>query len=98
MGKKDVVVESSPKSLGERVREANAAVQQAKEAFDSSLVRRSLLAKEVHDTEGAGPFDIDGQLYTIRKRLEKDEDGNVIKGGRELYYFVVVGNKTIKKL
>jgi hypothetical protein len=98
MGKKDVVVESSSKSLGERVREANAAVKQAEDLFDEVIVRRSLLAKEVFETEGAGPFDIDGQLYTIRKRLEKDDDGNLIKGGKELYYFVVVGNKTIKKL
>jgi len=95
MSKKDVV---SSQSLGDRVRSANLAVAAAKESLMSAMVQRSLIAKEVHDTSGKGPYRIEGQLYTIRKRIEKDEDGRPVSGGRELYYFVLVGGSEIKDL
>jgi hypothetical protein len=90
--------EVSTLSLGERVRQANVAVAAAKETLMSAMVQRSLIAKEVHDTSGKGPYRIEGQLYTIRKRVEKDEDGRPVSGGRELYYFVLVGGSEIKEL
>lgn len=74
-------------------------VDAAKKAVDAAMEARSVAVKALYDANGQdnGPFNYKGELYTIRKRAAKDDEGNVIPD-KVTWFFVSLGDKAVTSI
>lgn len=67
---------------------ADLQVAKAKDALEKAIEARTTAIGALKSQLGSGPFQYQGRIVTIRSRVEKDENGEPLNGGRKNHYFV----------